>query len=71
MCESRQRAYLSAFGAVMCLQTIAANLFGIERARASMEWETMQGTALLRAGDVAALPSEVFVAFAFTKRLSN
>ena len=39
----------------MCLQVIAANLFGIERARAIMEWKAMQGTALLPAGDVVAL----------------
>ena len=62
---------LRALGAVMCLQAIAANLFGLERARAIMEWEAMQGTALLRAGAVVALASGVFAAFAFTKRLSE
>ena len=48
--SSRWPRILRALGAVMCLQAIAANLFGIERARAIMEWEAMQGTALLRAG---------------------
>ena len=57
--------------AVMCLQAIAAHLFGLERARAIMEWEAMQGTALLRAGAVVALASGVFVAIAFTKRPSE
>jgi cell division protein FtsW (lipid II flippase) len=68
---SRWPRILRALGAVMCLQAIAANLFGIERARAIMEWEAMQGTALLRAGAVVALASGVFVAFAFTKRPSE
>jgi len=68
---SRWPRILRALGAVMCLQAIAANLFGIERARAIMEWEAMQGTALLRAGAVVALASGVFLAFAFTKRPSG
>ena len=68
---SRWPRILRAFGALMCLQAIAANLFGIERARAIMEWETMQGTALLRAGAVVALACGVFVAFAFIKRPSD
>lgn len=68
---SRWPRTLRAFGAVMCLQAIAAHLFGLERARAIMEWEAMQGTALLRAGAVVALASGVFVAFAFTKRPSE
>ena len=68
---SRWPRILRALGSVMCLQAIAANLFGIERARAIMEWEAMQGTALLRAGAVVALASGVFVAFAFTKRPSE
>jgi hypothetical protein len=48
--SSRWPRTLRALGAVMCLQAIAANLFGIERARTIMEWEAMQGTALLRTG---------------------
>jgi hypothetical protein len=69
--NSRWPRTLRALGAVMCLQAIAANLLGLERARAIMEWEAMQGTALLRAGAVVALASGVFVAFAFTKRPSE
>jgi hypothetical protein len=55
----------------MCLQAIAANLFGLERARAIADWEAMQGTALLRTGAGVALASGVFVAFAFRKRPSE
>ena len=69
--SSRWPRTLRALGAVMCLQALAATLFGLERARAIMEWEAMQGTALLRAGAVVALASGVFVAFAFTKRPSE
>src|SRR4051812_9994014 len=68
---SRWPRTLRAFGAVMCMQAIAAHLFGLERARTIMEWEAMQGTALLRAGAVVALASGVFVAFAFTKTPSE
>ena len=57
---------LRALGAIMCLQGLAANLFGLERARAILEWEGMH-TALLRAGAVVALVTSAFVAFAFTK----
>src|SRR5947208_12509999 len=53
--RSRWPRMLRAVGVMMCLQAIAANLFGLERARAIMEWETMQGTALLRAGAVMSL----------------
>ena len=68
--SSRRPGTLRALGAVMCLQAVAANLFGIERARAIMEWEAMQGTTFLRAGAAVALASGVFVVFAFTKRPS-
>jgi hypothetical protein len=50
------------------MQGLSAALFGPDRARAILEWEAMQGTALLRAGAVVALASWVFVAFAFAKR---
>jgi hypothetical protein len=61
---------LRALGAVMCLQAITANILGIERARAIMEWEVMQGNAILRAGAVVALASGLFVAYAFSGRPS-
>ena len=69
--SSRWPRTLRALGAVMCLQALAATLFGLERAREIMEWEAMQGTALLRAGAVVALASGGFVAFAVTKRPSE
>ena len=65
--SSRWPRTMRAMGAVMCLQALAANLFGIDRARAIMEWETMQGNGILRAGAVVALISGCFVAFALQK----
>lgn len=68
---SRWPRTLRALGAVMCLQGLAGTLFfGLERARAIMEWEAMH-TALLRAGAVVALVTGGFVAFAVTKRPSE
>ena len=61
--NSRWPRTLRALGAVVCLQGLAANLFGLERARAILEWEAMH-TALLRAGAVVALGSGGFIAFA-------
>ena len=69
--SSRWPRTLRALAAVVCLQGVAATLFGLERARAIMEWEAMQGTALLRAGAVVALATGGFVAFAVTKRPSE
>ena len=37
---------------------------GPDHARAILEWETMQGTALLRVGAAVALAAGVFLAFA-------
>jgi len=69
--NSRWPRILRALGAVMCLQGLSANLLGLERARAIMEWEAMQGMALLRAGAVVALAAAGFIVFAFTKRPSE
>jgi hypothetical protein len=63
---SRAPKTLRALGAVVCMQGLAAMLFGTERARAILEWETMQGTALLRVGATVALASGAFIAFAVT-----
>jgi hypothetical protein len=68
--SSRWPRALRALGAVVCLQGIAATLFGIERARAILEWEAMH-TVLLRAGAVVALATSGFVAIAVTKRPSE
>ena len=63
---SRAPKTLRALGAVMCMQGLAATLFGPDRARAILEWEAMQGAALLRAGAAVALAIGGFVAFAVT-----
>jgi len=63
---SRAPKTLRALGAVMCMQGLAATLFGPERARAILEWETMQGTAVLRVGAAVALAAGIFVAYALT-----
>ena len=63
---SRAPRTLRALGAVMCMQGLAATLLGPDRARAVLEWEAMQGTALLRVGAAVALAAGGFVAFAVT-----
>ena len=68
--NSRWPRTLRALGAVMCLQALAANLLGLEHARAILEWEAMH-TALLRAGALVALAASGFIAFAVTKRPSE
>ena len=68
--SSRWPRTLQAVGAVMCLQGLAANLLGLDRARAILEWESMH-TALLRAGAVVALVASGFVAFAVTTKPSE
>jgi hypothetical protein len=60
---SRAPKTLRALGAVVCMQGFAAQLFGLDRARAILEWEAMH-TALLRTGAVVALATGGFVAFA-------
>ena len=63
---SRAPKTLRALGAVVCMQGLAATLLGLDRARAILEWEAMQGTALLRVGAAVALATGGFVAFAVT-----
>jgi hypothetical protein len=61
---SRAPKTLRTLGAVMCMQALAATILGPDRARAVLEWETMQGTALLRVGAAVALTTGSFLAFA-------
>ena len=61
---SRAPKTLRVLGAVMCLQALSATLLGPDRARAILEWETMQGTALLRVGAAVALSVGCFLVFA-------
>ena len=64
--SSRWPRALRVLGTVMCLQGVAATLFGLERARLILEWEAGH-TALLRAGAVVALVAGGFIAFAVAK----
>lgn len=66
--NSRYPRTLRALGAVVCLQALSATLLGLDHAKEVMEWEGMQGHALLRAGAAVALASGGFIAFAVTKR---
>ena len=63
---SRAPKILRVLGALMCLQGLAATLFGPDRARAILEWESMQGAAVLRAGAAVAIAGWGFIAFAVT-----
>ena len=67
---SRAPRTLRALGAMVCMQGLAPQLFGLDRARAILEWESMH-TAFLRAGAVVALATGGFIAFAVTKRPSE
>jgi hypothetical protein len=61
---SRAPKTLRVLGALMCMQALAATFLGPHRARAVLEWETMQGTALLRVGAAVALATGCFLAYA-------
>jgi hypothetical protein len=63
---SRAPKVMLTMGGLMCLQAVTATILGPDRARAVMEWETMQGTAILRVGAAVALAAGVFMAFALT-----
>jgi hypothetical protein len=73
MCAPVSRApkTLRGLGTVMCMQGLAAMLFGPDRARAILEWEAMQGAGVLRVGAAVALITGSFIAFAVTGRLRN
>jgi hypothetical protein len=62
--SSRWPRTLRALGTLVCLQGLSATLLGLDHARAIMEWEGMQGSALLRAGVAVALASGGFIVFA-------
>jgi hypothetical protein len=65
--SSRWPRTLRALGAVVCLQGLSATLLGLDHARAIMEWEGMQGSALLRAGAAVAFFVGGFIVFAITQ----
>jgi len=63
---SRAPKIMRTLGVVMCLQAVTATVLGPDRARAVMEWETMQGTAIMRVGAAVALAAGAFMVFALT-----
>ena len=63
---SRAPKTLRAVGAVVRMQGIAATIFGPDRPRAILEWETLHGTVILPAGAAVALVGWGFIAFAVT-----
>ena len=63
---SRAPKTLRALGAVVCMQGLAAMIFGPERARTILEWEAIQRPAILRGGAAVALAGGAFLAFALT-----
>ena len=69
--RSRRPRSLRALGVVVCLQGLSATFLGLDRARAVMEWEGMQGSALLRVGAAVALASGSFIVFAVKQRPSE
>jgi hypothetical protein len=46
------------------MQALAATLLSLDGARTVLEWEAMQGTALLRGGAAVAFATGGFLAFA-------
>jgi hypothetical protein len=69
--SSRWPRTLRLLGTVVCLQGLSATVLGLDHARAVMEWEGMQGHALLRAGAAIALASGAFIVFAITQAPSD
>jgi hypothetical protein len=63
---SRAPKIMRTLGGVMCLQAVTATVLGPDHARAVMEWETAQGTAVLRLGAAVALAAGSFMVFAVT-----
>jgi len=61
---SRTPRTLRVLGAVALVSGLTTPLLGVERARALVDWETTQGTALLRVGAGLALAIGGFIAFA-------
>jgi hypothetical protein len=61
---SRAPRLLRGLGGLVMLAGLMTPLFGVERTRAVLEWESAQGTALIRLGGVLALALGGFLAFA-------
>jgi hypothetical protein len=65
---SRAPKVLQVAGGVVMLAGLATPLFGVERTKAVLDWEAVQGLWLIRAGAVVALAIGGFLAFALTPR---
>lgn len=65
---SRTPRTLRALGAVVFIAGLTTPFFGVERARAILDWEATQGTALLRLGAGLAIALGGFIAFAVAPR---
>jgi hypothetical protein len=65
---SRAPKIMRVLGGVMCLQALTASVLGPDHAREVMEWETIQGSAVLRIGAAVALAAGGFMLFAVTAR---
>lgn len=61
---SRFPRTLRVFGALMCVQGFVPQFFGVERARARLEWEATLGPTVLRVGAAVALATGIVVAYA-------
>jgi hypothetical protein len=61
---SRVPRTLRVVGAVVLVAGLATPLFGVERTRAILDWESTQGTALIRVGAGLVLVLGGFIAFA-------
>ena len=61
---SRAPRTLRTLGAVVLVAGLATPLFGVDRARAVLDWEATQGTALIRIGAGLAVLGGAFIAFA-------
>ena len=65
---SRAPKIMRVLGGVMCLQALTATVLGPNHAREVMEWETIQGSRVLRVGAAGALAAGGFMVFALTPR---
>jgi hypothetical protein len=65
---SRAPKPLRVLGAFVVVAGLATPLFGVERTRAILDWESTQGTALVRAGGALALVLGASIGFAVVPR---
>jgi hypothetical protein len=65
---SRAPKTLRTLGAISFVAGLATPFFGVDRARAVLDWEATQGPALFRIGAVLVVLAGAFIAFAVTGR---